>query len=170
MASRMNGFTAKALALALATTPALAALTAGTLLDGHFSVALADKGGNGKGGGGGDGGGNGGGGEAKGGASGEGNGGAGGEGSGGADAGEHGKGGDSGQSGDHGKSASNADGASKGDVDGDGTPGRSGTQGIGQEVSEVAKDDSTTGLEKAEAIHTITQRKFVVEDEVPFNR
>jgi hypothetical protein len=162
MASRMNGFIAKTLALALATIPALMALTVGTLLDGHFSVAMADKGGNGKGGGSGDSGGNG--------AGGEGNGGAGGEGSGGASGGERGKDADNGQSGEHGKSASDGDSASNGDIDGDGTPGRSDSQGIGQEVSEAAKDDSTTGLEKAEAIHTITQRKFVVEGEVPFNR
>jgi hypothetical protein len=74
------------------------------------------------------------------------------------------EGGNHGHSGAHGKSADN------GVVDGDGTPGRSGVHGLGQAVSEVASDASTTGRDKADAIHVINHAKFLTIDPDSFNR
>lgn len=58
----------------------------------------------------------------------------------------------------------------KGDVDGDGTPAMSGVSGIGQAVSAVATDATTTGPAKAEAIHRLIRSKKFVDREVPSNR
>jgi hypothetical protein len=69
-----------------------------------------------------------------------------------------------GPGGEHGRSAD------KGDIDGDGTPGRSGVHGLGQAVSDVASDDSTTGRDKADAIHVINHAKFLTIDSDPLDR